>query len=117
MSWFALFLGTGFNSAAHLLLKTAASVPSERAGLFGLIEHVVQPAWIGGVLCFGFSVLCYTYVLTKLELSVAQPVMTSLALVLVFVFSLIFFQESFHWMKVLGGLSILVGIFLLTSSS
>ena len=87
---------------------------AEGSGVDRLLPKLLQPLWVAGVACFGLSVLFYSYALTKFELSVAQPVMTSAALVLVFVLSVVLFQESYGWPKIAGAILILAGVALLS---
>ena len=53
--------------------------------------------------------ICWLMVLTKLELSYAYP-FTALTFVLIFIFSLFLFGESFDMYKLIGTLLILAGV-------
>jgi multidrug transporter EmrE-like cation transporter len=79
-----------------------------------LVRLFTDPYLVAGVGCFGIALGFYSVALTKFELSVAYPVMTSVGLVLVFAFSLIGFKESMHLTKVLGTLLIVAGVVLVT---
>lgn len=54
--------------------------------------------------------------MTKFELSFAYPFM-SLSFVLVFILSLLIFNESFSWYKLLGLLFIVIGVIITAKSS
>ncbi len=115
MRWLAFAMVVIFNTGAHLLLKSAMSLPQKGDSLLAKISVFVQPLWISGIFCFVLSLVFYSYTLTKFELSVAQPAMTCISLVLVFIFSILFFKESYHWSKIVGTIVIICGVILLTS--
>ena len=116
MPWVVLALGVSFNTAAHVLLKLAMVSEAEQPGHTGFLARMMKPTWIVGIVCFGLSVMLYSYVLSKLELSVAQPVMTCAALLLVLLISLFFFNESYHWTKMVGIALLISGIVLMCRS-
>ncbi len=84
-------------------------------GMAGLAKLFTTP-WIAiGFLCYGLSSLLWLDVLSKLQFSLAFPLVG-----LTYVFSLLigrfFFQESFGWERVVGVGFILMGIFWLVKS-
>jgi multidrug transporter EmrE-like cation transporter len=111
-----LALGVIFNAAANILMKFAANhAGASDKGL--LLRLFTEPTLMAGVACFGIALAFYTVALTKFELSVAYPIMTSLGLVLVFAFSILGFKESLHLTKIAGTLLIMAGVVLVTRGS
>jgi multidrug transporter EmrE-like cation transporter len=109
-------LGVVFNAAANILMKFAAShAAATDKGL--LVRLFTEPYLIAGLGCFGIALAFYSVALTKFELSVAYPIMTSVGLILVFGFSILGFKESLHVAKLLGTLLIVAGVVLVTRGS
>jgi multidrug transporter EmrE-like cation transporter len=59
----------------------------------------------------------YSFALSRLDLSIAYPIMTSLGLVIVALASILLFGETFNGPKIAGTLLIIFGVILLTYSS
>ena len=79
-----------------------------------LLRLFTEPYMMAGVACFGVALAFYSVALTKFELSVAYPLMTSLGLMLVFGFSILGFKESLDLSKVLGTILIMAGVVLVS---
>lgn len=79
------------------------------------ILHLMQNVWIlaGGVL-FVLSFLTWLSILSKLQLNVAYPVIISIEAVLVSLASWFIFHEYLSWMQILGIISIILGILLIS---
>ncbi|MDI3257119.1 MAG: SMR family transporter [Kyrpidia sp.] len=132
MKWLALGFGILFNALANVLMKAAARHGAGigasgslvggaggqpggggPAGLFAtLLSAVLNVYLIAGIVSFVLALGAYTFALTRFELSVAYPMMTSLGLVLVAVASFVFFGEPFTWVKTVGTVLILFGVLL-----
>ena len=84
------------------------------SGLLKLFTSIFQNKWLFlGALLFIFSFIFYLFVLSKLQLNLAYPVMVSAGIVLVAIGSWIFFQEQISQWQILGIFLIIFGIFLL----
>jgi len=84
------------------------------SGLLKLFASIFQNKWLFlGALLFIFSFVFYLFVLSKLQLNLAYPVMVSAGIVLVAIGSWIFFQEQISQWQILGIFLIIFGIFLL----
>ncbi len=84
------------------------------SGLLKLFVSIFQNKWLFlGALLFIFSFIFYLFVLSKLQLNLAYPVMVSAGIVLVAIGSWIFFQEQISQWQILGIFLIIFGIFLL----
>ncbi|ADG07768.1 DMT family transporter [Kyrpidia tusciae] len=138
MKWLALGLGIVFNALANVLMKAAAqhggvlggasgmsgaspglgqaagggaAGPWGSGGLIGAVLSVVTNVYLlAGIVSFVLALGAYTFALTRFQLSVAYPMMTSLGLVLVALASLVVFREPFTWSKTVGTLLILAGV-------
>ncbi len=69
-----------------------------------------------GVLFFVLALVAYAVALSKINLSIAYPIMTSLGFLIVISFSFLYLHEAvtfFHW---LGLLLIITGVFLIAQS-
>ncbi len=84
------------------------------SGLLKLFISVFQNKWLFlGASLFIFSFVFYLFVLSKLQLNLAYPVMVSAGIVLVAIGSWAFFQEQVSQWQILGIFLIIFGIFLL----
>jgi len=84
------------------------------SSLSKLFFSIFQNKWLFlGASLFVFSFVFYLFVLSKLQLSLAYPVMVSAGIVLVAIGSWVFFQEQISQWQVLGIFLIIFGIFLL----
>lgn len=100
------FLKKGVLNLTHLDLSFS--------GLLKLFASIFQNKWLFlGSLLFIFSFIFYLFVLSKLQLNLAYPVMVSAGIVLVAIGSWIFFQEQISQWQILGIFLIVFGIFLL----
>lgn len=114
MRWLILVSTIACNVCANTLLKAAmrhVTDVSPRAPVQLWSNHLL----ILGVIFSGVTLVLYTLTLAKFELSIAYPVVTSLALVGVFIFSVLLFNEQMYWTKVLGAGMIITGVVLLCS--
>ena len=68
-----------------------------------------------GILLFALNVLAYAFALSKLRLSVAYPVMTSVGLVIVMVLSFAMLGERITGLQLVGTALILGGVVLVAS--
>lgn len=112
MRWLILAATIASNVGANILLKAAMRQAAQAPA-----DTTLQP-WnnhllILGVLFSGLTLVFYTLTLKKFELSVAYPVVTSLALVGIFTYSALFFDEQMHWAKLAGAALIIAGVILL----
>ncbi len=76
---------------------------------------LLNPTVLGGITLFALNVMAYAYALSRLRLSVAYPVMTSLGLVVVMFLSWILVGERITPLQLVGTALILVGLVLVTA--
>jgi len=84
-------------------------------GISGFLKLLETPWIIAGFACYGLSSILWLDVLSKLEYSLAFP-MIGLTYVFTLLIGRFFFQEIFGWWRVLGVGSIVFGIFCLVRS-
>lgn len=105
-------------SIAQIILKKGALAFSEvklsLSSIFDLIIGFFQNKWLlAGMILFVISFCFYVFVLSKVQLNFAYPVMVSVGMVLVIIGSWIFLGERLSLLNIIGILLIILGIFLL----
>ena len=115
-----LFLGFSIlaTAGAHILLKkgmTVAGVPSfSSSGLLGLFFQIFHNIYLfSGLVFLGFSFISWLFVLSRLQLNIAYPIVTGINFLLVNIGSWILFKETLSFAQILGMGFIVFGAFLL----
>lgn len=112
--------GVLLNAAAQLFIKygTNALGAVYVSGL-NIFENVfrvfINPGVLAGLVCYFFSVGIWVYVLSKVEVSVAYPLL-SIGYVVNVAAAYYFFGEGLSIYKIIGVLVIVVGVFIITRS-
>lgn len=114
--WLLLIVTIVLTAVANILLKYAAlHRQAEAAGLLAALwEFVTTPALVAGITCLGLAVIAYAVALRGISLSVGYPVMTTSVVVLVTIFSTIFYGESYTLVKGVGTVIVICGVILLS---
>src|SRR5690606_20782062 len=119
MMYFLLFLALTFNALANICIKLGA----ERFS-FDLRQFATEPLiflkngyFVLGLCFFAVALVVYSYVLSRMNLSIAYPIMTSVGFLLVVSFSVFFLQESLQWWQWCGIVCILLGVVLLSQGA
>jgi len=108
-----LILAIFFNALANILVKIGMIRTGKMEGWGQMLSKAaVQPAFILGVISFALALLAYSAVLTRLNLSVAYPIMISMGLVLVVFASYFLLNESIRFIQLVGFLLIIAGIWM-----
>jgi len=108
-----LILAIFFNALANILVKIGMIRIGKMEGWGQMLSKAaVQPAFILGVISFALALLAYSAVLTRLNLSVAYPIMISMGLVLVVFASYFLLNESIRFIQLVGFLLIIAGIWM-----
>jgi multidrug transporter EmrE-like cation transporter len=109
-----MILGSAmFNAAASSMMKTGFGNQHDllERGFVGAVFRIVTNPWaIAGVVCFGISFMFMSAALTRVDLSVAYPVMSGLVFVLVLGVSVFFFSEQVTPLRLMGVFLILSGV-------
>ena len=112
--------GVALNAGAQLLLKAGANrvgpIELEARALVSAARHVaMSPPVAGGLLCYVVSVVLWLVALTRVEVSVAYP-MLSIGYVVNAIAAWWLFGESLSMMKMTGILVIVAGVFVVAGS-
>jgi len=101
------------NAAANILMKIGMRrVGNVRGFLPVLKKAIVQPAILFGMVAFVLALGAYSLVLTKLNLSVAYPIMVSMGLIVVVLASAFLLLEPVSIVQVVGFFLIIAGVWL-----
>jgi len=101
------------NACANILMKLAMVKTPKDSGLVEIAKSAAKslPAAIG-VFCFIIALVLYLYVLARLPLSVAYPIMTAAGFAIVATASQLLFSESITVSRIGGFAFIVCGIYL-----
>ena len=118
MNWLLLLVTIILTALANISLKYAAI--NRQAEVKGIVANLWEifttPALLFGISCLGIAVIAYAIALRHLNLSVAYPVMTTSVVVMVAIFSAVFFGEPFTLVKIVGTVIVICGVILLSQS-
>jgi len=117
-SFLLLGLAILSTAAAHLLLKKGMLLVGQLdfslSNLLNLFLQIFQNIYLFfGLISFGLGFFFWLFVLSKIQLNIAYPIMTSLNFCLVIVGSWFFFREELSSLQILGIGLIILGIYLL----
>lgn len=117
---FALVLfGVLLNAGAQLLLKAGASSVGPISGMGALRASAVQlllhPGIIGGLVCYVVSVVVWIVALSRVEVSVAYP-MLSLGYVVNAALAWWLFGEALNPQRWIGIAVVIIGVILIARS-
>lgn len=111
MKWFVLVTAITFNAVANILIKAGmVGGDKEQNIILMLRTRWCSPAIIGGIICFGLALAAYSYVLVKMNLSVAYPIMTSAGFAIIAIASVLLFKETLTLMQIIGFVLMSLGI-------
>ncbi|MGA9852743.1 MAG: SMR family transporter [Gammaproteobacteria bacterium] len=117
ISFLLVITGVLLNAAAQLLLKAGVS----RVGVIHLqLNTILTAGWklafephiLGGLACYVVSVVVWILALSRVQVSIAYP-MLSLGYVVVAIAAWLIFGETLGAMRIAGIAVIIVGVFLL----
>ena len=113
-----LLLNVGLVSCAQIFLKIGALKIQGFLGRFTfgeiLLKIIFNPQLILGTFFYVCSLILWVYLLTRIRLSVAYPIM-SLSYVTVMAFSFFFFKESVNGWQWGGATLIILGTYIIFS--
>lgn len=118
MIYLIFILAIVLNAAANILIKLGMRgggvVNFNQLGLT-LVNLITNFYFLGGLVSFGLALVFYSFVLQKINLSVAYPIMTSVGFVFVILVSVLFLKESLTFWQMLGILLIVAGVWLVAA--
>jgi multidrug transporter EmrE-like cation transporter len=113
MSYLILILAILLNAVANILMKIGMLKGQQVTSAAGLIlGMILNPVLIAGMVCFALGLAAYCYVLTKMNLSIAYPIMTSVGYVIVIIVSWLFLKETITAIQVAGFSMIIAGVWM-----
>jgi len=109
-----LALAIFLNAVANILMKVGMVRQGDSGGNMTLMASraLVNPVLLAGVVSFGLALVAYCYVLSKFNLSVAYPIMTSLGYMIVIIASWMFLKEQISPVQVTGFVFIIAGVWM-----
>ena len=108
-----LSLAIIFNALANILIKVGMLRVGKTEGWFHLVKKAItEPAILFGVVSFALALGGYCFVLTKLNLSIAYPIMISMGLIIVIFASHFLLNETISAIQIAGFLLIIAGVWL-----
>ena len=109
-----ILLSVGLNAAAQLFLRAAmrSGLPVGLPAWQTLLAIGLLPGILGGLACYGFSLLLWIYVLSKADASFAYPFL-GLGFVIVAVAGFVLLGEPLSPRKIAGTLIIAGGVVVL----
>jgi multidrug transporter EmrE-like cation transporter len=103
------------NALANIFIKAGMNKISKQ-GAEGLkaiaFKWISNPFIILGLISFASALACYSYVLSKINVSIAYPVNTSLGIIIVIAISALFLGEKISLTQGMGFILIMAGVWL-----
>ncbi len=117
-SWLLILTGVSLNAAAQLLLKAGTRSVGEFAFSMANVLPIgwklaTEPHILGGLACYVVSVVAWILVLSRVEVSLAYP-MVSFGYIVTALASWWLFGETLSIERISGILVIMLGVFLIT---
>jgi multidrug transporter EmrE-like cation transporter len=112
MQGYILALAILFNATANVLIKVGMSRINGSGVASILFAALSQPVFWAGLILFGLALAAYSLALTRLNLSIAYPIMVSMGLVIVVLVSGFYLNESISIIQILGFALIITGVWL-----
>ena len=117
MGWLLLLMALTLNATANILLKLGATQLGELGGP-DLLGRVIQNYYLfAGILLFALNVVFYFGALSRLDLSVAYPVMVAGGTVIVVSVSALLLGEAIDTRQAMGLVLLIAGIVLVSHRS
>ena len=115
-----VFAGVTLNATAQLLLKAGANRIGEielhaQSLIFAGRQLAFEPPILGGLACYAVSVVLWILALTRVEVSVAYP-MLSLGYIVNAFAALLIFGEALSATRLAGIAAIIVGVCMVVST-
>jgi len=109
-----LALAIILNALANILMKVGMMRQGGANGspLLMAKAALANPVLFAGIISFALALVAYSYVLSKVNLSIAYPVMTSLGYVIVIIASWMFLKEHITFIQVMGFAFIIAGVWM-----
>lgn len=117
--WTGIVIAVATGSLAQTMMKLG----TQRVGRFGdtpaleyLLRLMTNPYVLLAIMAYGFGVIFYMFMLSRLDLSFLYPVMVALGLVFATLVSSFILQEHISLMRMGGIAVVILGVFLVGQS-
>jgi len=111
--YFVLSIAIILNALANILMKVAMRKQDETIEIAKMVtQSLSNPILFLGILSFVLALVAYCYVLSKLNLSIAYPIMTSLGFLIVILASWLFLEEVITKIQIVGFICIIAGVWM-----
>jgi multidrug transporter EmrE-like cation transporter len=105
-----ILISVVLGAIAQVLMKFGASTKSEH-----LLSMYLNFYTICGLMIYGVSAILWIYALSKVQLSVAYP-MVSIGYIIVILLSFLIFKESINLYKIIGLIGIIISVLFISKS-
>lgn len=117
--WAGILVSVLTGAVAQTLMKYG----TRQVGAFGdtlffeyLLKLLFSPLILLAIASYGFGVVFYMFMLSRLDLSFLYPVMTALGLVMATIVSATLFHEQISLVRLGGIVVVVIGVFLVSQS-
>lgn len=105
--------------SANLLVKKGililGNLELSFANFFGLIPRVLQNVWLmAGLFLSGTAFLLWLFLISKLQLNIAYPIVVSLNLCLIVITSWFLFKEYLSLFQIFGIIIVIIGVLIVS---
>ena len=112
-TYIVLSLAIILNALANILMKVAMRKQGNTTEVVEMVtQALTNPTLFLGILSFALALAGYCYVLSKLNLSIAYPLMTSLGFLIVILASWLFLGETITKIQIVGFICITAGVWM-----
>jgi len=113
MKWIVLITAVVLNALANILIKTAMLGSNKEQNIINILRAKwLSLPMLGGILSFALALIAYSYILSKMNLSIAYPIMTSTGFIIVILASYVFFHEQITTLQIIGFILMLLGVWM-----
>ncbi len=112
-TYLVLSLAIILNALANILMKVAMLKQEKTTNIITLVtQSLTNPVLLLGIVSFGLALVAYCFVLAKINLSIAYPLMTSLGFLIVILASWLFLGENITKIQIVGFTCIIAGVWM-----
>ncbi len=117
MHWMALLFAVVANAVSNIAFKKGVTELPTDQGALGFLKLFLEPwIWVGGVMAV-VLLGCYLYALRGIDLSIAYPAVTGLAMLGIALGGMLFLDEAMSLSKGIAMALIVAGVVLLKQTS
>ena len=112
-TYVVLSLAIVLNALANILMKVAMLKQEKTTDIMTMVtQSLTNPVLFLGLVSFGLALVAYCFVLAKINLSIAYPLMTSLGFLIVILASWLFLGENITRIQIVGFTCIIAGVWM-----